>query len=233
MKNLRLTDVEKLTRLSYRKRSQEMYDYLRTLEGIEHAKVIEIDKHDRMLYFVQNYTLYVIIPGSDDLPDWIENFEVIPDSSLYYGFSGYAKPAEKMADVIETDREISYSRIVVAGHSRGGAIAQNFFRQTKYLVPNIYGWSFGNPGGGGRKFAEHMENCKFTNFDIKGDVVTKLNPLKVDIGRTVDLPRQISGFFNRIRRMFKGELNHRSYECIGKISPWMHMDALGNIEYEK
>jgi hypothetical protein len=233
MKKLRLTDVEKLTRLVYRKREQEMYDFLRTIDGITHIRVREIDKNDRVLYFTHNYILYVIFAGSDDIPDWVENFEVIPEPELYYGFRGYAVPAEKAADIIESDTEAEYNGVVVAGHSRGGAIAQNFFRQTKCLVPRIYGWSFGNPGGGGKRFALHMENCKFVNFDIKGDVATKLNPLKVDIGRTVDLPRQISGFFNRIRRMFKGELNHRSYECIGKISPWMHMDAMGNIEYEK
>jgi len=223
---LMLTDVEKLTQLIYKRNDRELLKWLLD-NDVSEFEILKPDKNDRSIVFLHEDILYNITAGSDDLPDWIENFIVIPCRELYHGFKGYAEPAKIIADYIK-NCPLECEHIVIAGHSRGGAIAQNVFRQIRHLYyKNINGWSFGNPGGGSKKFARGTEHFQFINFDIKGDVVTKLNFLKCDLGKTINLPRQIKGFGNRIRRILKGELNHRSYACIAEIEPWNMMKAKG------
>ena len=234
MSTLTLIDCEKISQLVYKRNSEELEKFLTEIKAVW-SLAVDLE-NNRYCMFRHENTTYMAVAGSDDLPDWVENFIVIPAVNLYHGFTGYAYPAR---DIIQSSgitrilrtpvAGIKCAHIVLIGHSRGGAIVQNIFRQIRLEHRyTMNAWTFGNPGGGSKKFAEGTKNWPIVNFDIKGDVVTKLNFLKCDIGRTVDLPRQITGFFNRLKNAFKGKLNHRSYACISKYKPWCNLDAKGN-----
>ena len=122
-------------------------------------------------------------------------------------------------------------QIIEIGHSRGCAIAQNLFRQLWecYNRTELHGWGFGGPGGGGRRFVRDVTTDRFTKFEIKGDIVPCINPFAKNIGVVEKLPKQVKGFWHRLKLLFKGDMNHRSYDCIEKIYPWCDMLADGSI----
>lgn len=232
---LKLTDIEELTELVYKRNALKMNAWLKK-KYIEDFKVYTILDNDRCLIFKDPdcNNVYIIVAGSDDKQDWKENFMVTTIKRLFYGFKGYALPAEAIVTKLVRfckDRGLSiFDLVVILGaHSRGSGIIQNVYRQLFEYSKKIkvYGWGFGGPGGGGKRFAKGLTNALFTKFWINGDPVPICNPFHKDIGKVVKLPKQIDGFWNRLFKMFKGDFNHRRYECIGKIFPFSEMNARG------
>jgi hypothetical protein len=235
---MKLTELEKLSQLVYKKRARNLTEWIID-NKINAVKICNIG-NDRVVFIHENNTVYIGIAGSDDKQDWKENFQLKTLKKLFYGYRGLAIPA---ADVIREFKQFRIDSglnrdeitIIPFGHSRGGGIASNVYVQLKnkyeYPIELLYGWGFGNQDGGGVRFRKRAGHCNFINFDIKGDPVPNINIFGRKIGETVVLKKQISGFFNRIKMMFRGEMNHKSYDCINSIYPWKAVDERGEILY--
>ena len=235
MKKITLLDIEELSQLVYKKRELKLLKWFYD-RGVENFIILPILGNDRAVFFEYDNIVYVGIAGSDDKQDWRENGQVFRwIKRLFYGFKGYALPAENIKSLFESwiyHMHMKPCWFTLFGHSRGESIEQNLYVQMDEdprYKDNFNGWGFGGPGGGPRKFAKGRKNARNVKFEIKGDPVHVINFLARDIGEVVKLPKQIKGFFNRIKHLFKGEMNHRSYDCIKKYSPWNNMDAQGNL----
>jgi len=233
---MKLTTIQKLSRLVYKKRESDLINFI-TDTIPEHSEIINIGNDRIFIMFIKD-TVYVGIAGSDDKQDWRENFQIKTVKDLFYGYKGYALPAQDVvAEVLKfcIKYEISIHEcfIILYAHSRGAGIAENVYCQLKNKFhineEAMYGWGFGDPGGGSRRFKRASGYCNFVNFEIKGDPVAKINFLSRKIGETVKLKKQIKGFFNRIKNLFKGNMNHRSYDCINEIYPFNEMDERGEM----
>ena len=237
---MKLIDLERLSQLIYKKNESELYLFM-VQQDITIYRIFEVAGNDRAVIFYKDHKLYITTAGSDDKQDWKENFMVRKMKDLFYGFKGYAIPAKEIA--INVRRFIHQKKlgelieyIILIGHSRGDGVDENVFVQLKEYYSDatfkLRGWGFGGPGGGGRKFRRLAGDCdcdqyRYIHFEIKGDPVHWVNFMAKPIGRVVKLPRQIHGFFNRIKLLFKGKINHRSYSCVENIEPWKRMDDIG------
>jgi len=237
---MKLTELEELSQLIYRKRHRELLLFLEK-HNIKEFKILPyVEDNDRAILFYKERKIYIATAGSDDKKDWLENLKVFKTiKRLFYGFQGYAIPAEYITQEAHlfmlgyiVNREVD--NVILAAHSRGDSININVFVQLREKLKNmpvkLFGWGFGGPGGGSWRFRKAAGDCNYIHFEIKGDPVHRLNFLAKTVGEVVKLPRQIHGFWNRIKLLInKGDMNHRSYDCIGNIEPWKSMNDIGEM----
>jgi hypothetical protein len=228
-----LTELERLSRLIYTDKDLELrrffYDH-----GITNYLIQSIRKNDRAAFFHHQGINYILIAGSDDFLDWVENLIVWPSRKDLYIKKGVAKSSRVIINEYRLwcmENNISAStKTIIDGHSRGADHVEAItalMNNSRYNYHNK-GWAWGLTGAGGRKFKKRNKCDNLTAFVIKGDFAKWINPINRCIGKVVELLRQIKGFRERFKG-FKFNLNHQKYDCIKDIEPWNKMDALGNI----
>jgi hypothetical protein len=175
--------------------------------------------------FQYKKTLILSVAGSDDRQDWKENIMIMTIKRLWYAYKGFALPAENIVKGIKNyciawDININKISIEQSCHSRGGAIGAIIHKalSDEGIKINTFAWGSAYPGG--CRFFNRAQTNTLCRFEIKGDPVPHSNPFGKHIGVKIELPRQIHGFFNRIKGFFKGDINHRSYDCIKNIEPY-------------
>lgn len=250
-KKLPLIVIEKLTQLIYTRRDVYLRKWLDD-NGIKNFEIHKVLKNDRCVIFNIRNSVYCFIAGSDDGRDWWENALAIPVVlqvwTLFWGYVGYAKPAEKIVELIREFCErnnipVDLASFIIAGHSRGDAIAQNVFAQinTKkrkrrnkkkdawnkrkfgFGKDRTDGWGFGGPDGGGIIFRKKCNSPRYRKFKVDGDPVPNANPFLGGIGEIYELPRYVTGSFGeRIEKRKHGEMNHHGYHQVAEIEPFKY-----------
>jgi len=221
---LGLVNLEKLSRLSYYKRYAEFWSWIKKFHPVG-VYVRSIQGNDRLIIFQYKGSVIMSIAGSDDKADWKENFIIKTIKRLWYSYKGFADPAEAIAKELEMycdmwSLDIKKIHIEQSSHSRGGGISkivQKIF-EDKGIDSKTFTW--GAPPSGGRRFCKRAKTDNTIEFQIKGDPVPRSNPFGKANGKVIKLPKQIKGFFYRIKQLFKGNMNHRSYNCIKDIYPY-------------
>lgn len=121
--------------------------YITSGLDVDWATFIDIDK-----------TLYVLFQGSTTKSDWVHNFEVWPMpckpyknmKHTWYCHAGIAKMYKSVRDEIRDaveliQEDLPCTKIIVAGHSQGGGIAQLCAEDLAYIGNKVECVTFGSP----------------------------------------------------------------------------------------
>jgi len=223
MKKITLIKSQELSRAIYRQRTKLLYRLIRKL-NINKPYIFSVLGNDRAIIGERNNRIIIAIAGSDDLGDWRENFQIKTIKEIYRAYKGFALPALNIFNKLQRVIKINNwkdKKVFITGHSRGGAIGIILHRLIEDSGMSVVTYTFGAPPSGGVRFKRNTKGIKDVyEFKINGDPVPKINPFGKHIGIEIKLPRQIKGFFHRLRFIFKGNMNHTSYSCIRNYQPF-------------
>lgn len=135
----------------------------------------------------KNDILYIVFRGSDDLKNWIDNFKfwkirfkkVVPYNGtnekikVHYGFISDYK---KVRDII-LNHSKSFEKIIVVGHSLGGAISYLCALDIRFNQgSDLACVTFGSPEVGNKEFVKSFNSRIINSYRIVNgsDLVTKL-----------------------------------------------------------
>jgi len=164
----------------------------------EHCKNVYLKKHigslvgENITYFkddnINGYTFslagvtYIIVAGTDEFSDWLANLKiplVRADGENFWCrvHSGFYSSYKQVRDHI-TKATKDKSRVIIAGHSLGGAIATlaSFELATANQDLELYCVTFGSPRVGNRNFAGKFNKRVKESYRLvyRDDAVTKL-----------------------------------------------------------
>lgn len=119
--------------------------YARDVYSRKNGIIIEIDDQKCMLVDdEENNVLYISFRGSDNLKNWGRDFTFIPVNRSYAGYvhKGFADSLEVLLPTIKpyVNNIFKQRKLVISGHSLGGAIAQlcgAYFLNRNPLVATI------------------------------------------------------------------------------------------------
>lgn len=130
-----------------------------------------------------NDTLYIFIAGTDEARDIVTDIRLIPSHfdgaesgvKVHRGFES----AFKRIDKIITKLCINNDRVIIAGHSMGGAIATLAAYKMASMVQDITCVTFGSPRVGNRKFIKRFNSRVTDSYRVvhRNDAVTKVPKL--------------------------------------------------------
>jgi len=136
----------------------------------------------KVLY--DNKELNFVIKCSDDIKDWISNFDLKPDNEYYEFHNGFNISAKLLIQkVVEYIKEKNVDKINMIGVSRGGAIALILAQMLteKFPQKEITCTTFGQPKAVTAIKAmsiDVMGKIRYTRVFFENDIITKL-PLHV------------------------------------------------------
>ncbi len=207
--------------------------YIKMLDDIEHAyhnntpmpdktahdvpvatTIIPIKKdHDFTFVSLEKERTVVCFQSSNDRLDWISNFRFL--QGIRFGLHGgifhcAVKFKKELLDLVDPDK-----KIVVVGHSRGGALALfiAIFLYKKLKV-HIAVMSFGSPRVVGNRYKKMFNSftIHYNNVRNRRDPVCRLGiPLFKNVGCIKSLPvpflwnfnlhKRHTGYFENIKRL--------------------------------
>lgn len=219
MAKLKVKELEKLSQLIYKRNHFKLVIWLKQ-KGIKKYELYKIEGNDRTIIFEYEKTLYIATAGSDDRADWLENIQIRTVKRLFRMFRGVAYPAEDITEALDhfCDKhfiDISSTDKRVIGHSRGDNLSEGVVAilNDEFGEKHTKGYGFGGTGAGSRRFFKKCKCNNYIRFQIEGDFGKWINPIDKCIGRVIKLPRQRKGF-KWFFGLFKGKMNHRSYDCV-------------------
>lgn len=126
-----------------------------------------------------NGTLFIAIEGTEVPGDWRTNLAFLVRSDDTH--RGFKRNAWKVffemfcSDLFHvTDKD---QRIIICGHSLGGATATVLYDILDNVFPNLYLVTFGSPRPGGRKLRKRLNSSRMVRFVHGSDVVPKTPPI--------------------------------------------------------
>ena len=123
----------------------------------------------------KNGIAYVIIDGSSNALEWINNF-VVFKLGKHGTHSGFYTASQRLLPQIEILLKGWVGQVIIAGHSRGGALAMQIALELS--SPSVSVVTFGAPRVGGRRFAQACvdRGLQAVRVAIDRDVVTQAPP---------------------------------------------------------
>ncbi len=123
--------------------------------------------------------VYIFIAGTDEVKDIITDIRLAPsrfdgESSRIKVHVGFEAAFRKIEGIL-TRYCLNEKRVVIAGHSMGGAIATLAAYKLARTVPDITCVTFGSPRVGNRPFIKNFNSIVTDSYRVvyRNDVVTK------------------------------------------------------------
>tara|TARA_B100000965_G_scaffold234731_1_gene196636 strand:- start:426 stop:1040 length:615 start_codon:yes stop_codon:yes gene_type:complete len=124
---------------------------------------------------IDGYTI-LAIEGTKETTDWLTNIKfVLKSDDCHRGFktNSYRSLSKLVCDYEALDKN---RKLVIAGHSLGGATATLIADLILPNNPNIALVTAGSPRPGGRKLRERLKNVEHLRFVYGDDIVPKTPP---------------------------------------------------------
>ena len=124
---------------------------------------------------IDGYTI-LAIEGTKETTDWLTNIKfVLKSDDCHRGFktNSYRSLSKLVCDYEALDKK---RKLVIAGHSLGGATATLIADLILPNNPNIALITAGSPRPGGRKLKERLKNVEHLRFVYGDDIVPKTPP---------------------------------------------------------
>ena len=124
---------------------------------------------------IDGYTI-LAIEGTKETTDWLTNIKfVLKSDDCHRGFktNSYRSLYKLVCDYEALDKK---RKLVIAGHSLGGATATLIADLILPNNPNIALVTAGSPRPGGRKLRERLKNVEHLRFVYGDDIVPKTPP---------------------------------------------------------
>ena len=124
---------------------------------------------------IDGYTI-LAIEGTKETTDWLTNIKfVLKSDDCHRGFktNSYRSLSKLVCDYEALDKK---RKLVIAGHSLGGATATLIADLILPNNPNIALVTAGSPRPGGRKLRERLKNVEHLRFVYGDDIVPKTPP---------------------------------------------------------
>ena len=144
------------------------------------ARSIQFRKHNINGYVLKAHgAVYIFIAGTDELKDVVTDIRLAPSHfdgevsniKVHVGFEAALKKVEDI--IIHYAR--NETRVIIAGHSMGGAIATLAAYKLVWVVPNIICVTFGSPRVGNRAFIKNFNKLVTASYRVvyRNDAVTR------------------------------------------------------------
>ena len=124
---------------------------------------------------IDGYTI-LAIEGTKETTDWLTNIKfVLKSDDCHRGFktNSYRSLSKLVCDYEALDKK---RKLVIAGHSLGGATATLIADLILPNNPNIALVTAGSPRPGGRKLRERLKNVEHLRFVYGDDIVPETPP---------------------------------------------------------
>ena len=124
---------------------------------------------------IDGYTI-LAVEGTKETTDWLTNIKfVLKSDDCHRGFktNSYRSLSKLVCDYEALDKK---RKLVIAGHSLGGATATLIADLILPNNPNIALVTAGSPRPGGRKLKERLKNVEHLRFVYGDDIVPKTPP---------------------------------------------------------
>ena len=124
---------------------------------------------------IDGYTI-LAVEGTKETTDWLTNIKfVLKSEDCHRGFktNSYRSLSKLVCDYEALDKK---RKLVIAGHSLGGATATLIADLILPNNPNIALVTAGSPRPGGRKLRERLKNVEHLRFVYGDDIVPKTPP---------------------------------------------------------
>lgn len=132
---------------------------------------------------LQDGIVYIFIAGTDDVKDIITDMRVAPsrfngeadDVKVHVGFEQAYRDIKDTLEKYTIDEQ----KVIIAGHSMGGAIATLAAYKISKYVPDVTCVTFGCPRVGNRAFVKSFNNLITDSyrFVYRNDIVTEVPKL--------------------------------------------------------
>jgi predicted lipase len=120
---------------------------------------------------------WVVFRGTDEASDWGKNLntkqETVPFvGNVHAGFwSAWLSVRDLVCDAVMYTSKRLQKKIIITGHSMGGALAAICAADMFYWNPDVY--TFGQPRAGNAWFCERLLGLVYYRFVNSGDLVTQ------------------------------------------------------------
>lgn len=119
---------------------------------------------------------WVLFRGTDETSDWLVNLDAAFTDKIYGSVhSGFDEAFQKVKSKINLPKKPS-SRVIVAGHSMGGALAVLCAHSMRHTNHNITLITFGQPRVGNYEFCNSICINDYIRVVNSGDIATKVPP---------------------------------------------------------
>lgn len=141
-------------------------------------EIIPFDRDNIQGFFgIQEDMLYIVFTGTNELSDWLNNLNT--DYQEYIVgkvHKGFFDALDRVCyDVNKIVNNCKWHRIIVTGHSLGGALATLCAVRLTALQHNVVCYTFASPRVGNRKFAKHANKIlRYHRVTCAGDLVHHL-----------------------------------------------------------
>lgn len=147
-------------------------------------KLLDIVEYPDLVYGLYSNSdyLFVVFKGTSTIKDFITDISFIQKDDSY-GIPGeihagfYNVIKDKFADIVEILKTNPNKKIVISGHSLGGALATVLFSYCLVNHPHLNTelYTFGSPRVGDKEFSKFISDSnKATRIINKGDIVTMI-----------------------------------------------------------
>ena len=208
-----------------------------TRDNVFKFKMITID-NDVMFLVKNNINLFIIFLGSNDLEDWIDNFEaeheIYKDISFHKGFlNSMLKFKDDIELFIRKNKKLG--DIYYIGHSRGGALAlvASIIMQLQLgesILGNVYTTTYGQPRIGNETIGNTLikNSIDYLRVFFSADIVCDVPPISMDYQHPYNniifqLPSKL---WHRLHFMFRKV--HTSYGTVINNFIYHRLNKLGN-----
>jgi len=160
--------------------------------GLETCQFFDVADTQGFVATTGNVAL-VAFRGSESVGDWLANLDVLtavrPYGRIHRGF--YYTFMDVRDWLLQTLASLGKSRVVATGHSLGGALATVFAAEAPTSLPIRWVHTYGQPRVGiGSEYADFLTvryASRFVRFVNENDIVPRVPPLFVHVGRLVHL----------------------------------------------
>lgn len=134
----------------------------------------------------------VAFRGTESLGDWLGNLRLLatprPYGKVHSGFlGGYLAVKDNIHGAFSTANAAN-KRVLVTGHSLGGALASIMAAESPVTIESIY--TFGQPRTGNEDFKQVLAEKSYFRFVNDDDIVPRVPPGYVHAGRLIHFDSQ-------------------------------------------
>ncbi len=166
---------------------------------------------DRCVIWKDNDSLYIVFRGSDDIKDWLSNFDAGwggEHDSISESYEGFTK------DISHIAKHYLNLDWTICGHSRGGALA-TFCAENLSMIKPLSCITFGAPAVYRKEGRDHYNRLPIdhTNIFVRGDIVATSKLIHLagfrHVGKEVVLPASFLNNFTffRVKAHLRGTLD--------------------------